>query len=382
MPVTSPRKNLNFKIQLLSGNNVVLVECPGFESELFMPQIVKGRITFQNIIPKRRCCDAANMHTNPIIFPRGIRSNVTITPMRNSQEHLMLNRDNTTVNTPLAKSTPTSLTSLRLRAGKENYLSPQMTPEQVRASCPVADIPSTEDLHMLNLSAPRLSQSEMPAFDTGVGYTSHSPTGMGLNLGNVKSRDQIVCDIARKMQMPLRTYSRRKPSNTNTTPTATTNKPKPVSWSPQKKKKVSTKTPNPAMKVVIRTRKLIVDTKKSLGPHDPNKIVESPVTKRKIIKKQVSGKTRKQFEALKTTAFDLITTPLHTNMSGNLQTQFKLACVNKRSTTLPNYAEVAALPPLQVDREVKLLIAKEKRLKKVKTTKVLPMATLLKGKRI
>uniref|UniRef100_A0A1A9VQJ5 Uncharacterized protein n=1 Tax=Glossina austeni TaxID=7395 RepID=A0A1A9VQJ5_GLOAU len=46
----------HFQIKLLAGNNVVLVEAPGYESEIFVPQTCNGRIAFVNVIPNRRCC--------------------------------------------------------------------------------------------------------------------------------------------------------------------------------------------------------------------------------------------------------------------------------------------------------------------------------------
>jgi len=84
----------------------------------------------------------------------------------------------------------------------------------------------------------------------------------------------------------------------------------------------------------------------------------------KIIRKQVTGKTRKQFEALKITAFDLLTNPCISNMSEDLIKQFQKSCANKVCTTLPNYAEIAVASPLKMDREVKAIMARQKRMER------------------
>lgn len=46
-----------YNIKLLAEKSVVMVECDGFESEIFIPSIVKGRISFLNVIANRRCCN-------------------------------------------------------------------------------------------------------------------------------------------------------------------------------------------------------------------------------------------------------------------------------------------------------------------------------------
>lgn len=49
-----------FSIKLLAGKNIVMVESAGYESEVFVPSIINGRIGLINILPNRRCCPLVN----------------------------------------------------------------------------------------------------------------------------------------------------------------------------------------------------------------------------------------------------------------------------------------------------------------------------------
>ncbi|XP_017027667.1 uncharacterized protein uno [Drosophila kikkawai] len=335
-----------FDIKLLSGKTVVMVECPGYETELFMPQIVKGRITFQNIIPNRRCCPESSMlpreDKRGAAAVRGARS----TPLRLSQ----------TVNlsTPLAKSTPSSGSTVHSRVGKEN-IPPHLTPELGR--CRPVRMPSLDDCD-LNLDLVCASSPEpqvVPACRNLNLEARISPLpACSYNLATVQTKEPVLSRTP-----PVRTYSRKK--------AATPSKTKPTVWSPlQKKRKTSTvsstKGLSPTVKVVMRSRKLIVDNKKTLEPRDLKKI--TPISREMITRKQVTGKTRNQFKALKVTAFDLLTQPALGIMGHELNTQFEQACVNKKATTLPNYAEVAVTEPLKMDYQVKTLLAKQRRMER------------------
>ncbi|KAH8365082.1 hypothetical protein KR084_001088, partial [Drosophila pseudotakahashii] len=359
---------LYFKIQLLSGKTVVMVECPGYESELFMPQIVGGRITFQNIIPNRKCCGGSRMLSDAMKGDMGTRTaNAKSTPRRSLHD--------VNLSTPLAKSTPSSSSSLRARAGKENIL-PQLTPEVARSrpfQLPSLgevdmDVETVGDLicqeqtfHSLRLTSP---EPPLPAYqiESLSGTNVSPPVVPRKNPGYDQSKEPGPKNSTPKLP-PVRTYARKKagtPSKTKPTP----------AWSPLLKRKKyasvsSTKVPTPTMKLEVRHRKLIVDTKKTLDVHDPNKLSSKPITKKKIIRKQVTGKTRKQFEALKVTAFDLLTNPCVTSMSDDLTHQFQQSCQNKICTTLPNYAEIAVASPLKMDREVKALLARQKRMERI-----------------
>ncbi|XP_043640416.1 uncharacterized protein LOC122611422 [Drosophila teissieri] len=391
----TPTKELNFKIQLLSGKNVLLVESPDYESELFMPQIVGGRITLQNIIPNRRCCPESRMLSDPVMGDMDSRTRIAKSPLRRS--FAAANPP-----TPLAKSTPMNTSSLRSLAGKENAV-PQLTPEGLR--CRPFRLPSQGEMHIDELScqgqAPgslASSKSMMSAYsNNSLSQTEmSSPVISSKNVTNVHANEsdrntftplsisetrtsplvlptetyteqnlqamKVVHNKTKEKVAAVRTYSRKKAG------TASKAKPTPV-WSPLQKRKKnssvsSTKVPSPTMKMEVRNRKLIVDTKKTLAAHDPGKLYSGPITMKKIIRKQVTGKTRKQFEALKVTAFDLLTNLCVGNISEDLAKQFQKACANRVCTTLPNYAEIAIVPPLEMDREVTAMIARQKRMER------------------
>ncbi|XP_016957736.1 uncharacterized protein LOC108029752 [Drosophila biarmipes] len=366
-PALSKSKELNFKIQLLSGKNVVLVECPGFESELFMPQIVKGRITFQNIIPNRKCCQESRMLTDSLKADMGTRPGSSKSPPRRSLLDVNLS-------TPLAKSTPSSSSFPRAQADKENVL-PQLTPEVVRCrpfqltSLGEVDMDVVSMSEMLCQEQASKSQNLPSPHPQLAAYQSESLSGTQvsppvlsrLSQASVQSKEHGLNKSTPKIP-PVRTYARKKVG------TAGKTKPAPV-WSPLLKKKKnpsvsSTKVPSPTMKLEVRHRKLIVDTKKTLDVRDPNKLCSAPISMNKIIRKQVTGKTRKQFQALKVTAFDLLTNPCISSMSDDLIKQFQKSCANKICTTLPNYAEIAVASPLKMDREVKAMVARQKRMER------------------
>ncbi|XP_017865214.1 PREDICTED: uncharacterized protein LOC108615310 [Drosophila arizonae] len=390
MPSQAPNTALNFKIKLLSGNNVVLVDCVGFESELFMPQIIKGRITFQNIIPNHRCCNAAaaNVQTGQLILPASKLGDVKIVAgiaagaakRLNCQPHVA------SKTTPLARSTPSSSSSSERaisRADKEN-LSMQMTPEQVRCRVPagtgqMAALPTPSPICLDALETSSTSTVPNLALES---YTNRTVTQDSFNVieppstsslsSSAKSPDFAQCNFMHKAP-PMRTYSRRKPNTTDSnnssgggSSSASVTHPKsPLAWRKKKLTKVSsTKPPSPSMKLELRRRKLIVDQKKSLPKHTYTKITATPITTTKIRRKQVTGKTRQQFDALKGTAFDMLTSMGHSHVSVKLTKQFKEACVEKYSEALPSYAELSGTRPLEHDRQVRSLIAKAKRLDK------------------
>ncbi|KAH8254055.1 hypothetical protein KR032_008269, partial [Drosophila birchii] len=353
--VSTSLSELRFDIKLLSGKTVVMVECPGYETELFMPQIVKGRISFQNIIPNRRCCPESSMlpreddSTPPLV--RGVRN----TTLRLSQ----------TVNlsTPLAKSTPSSGSSSHSRIGKEN-VPPHLTPERVR--CRPIRLPSLDESDMdLDMGC---TSAEPQVVNLNLAPRISPPAAGSYNLATVQTKEPVLSRTP-----PVRTYSRKK--------AATPSKTKPI-WSPlQKKRKTATvsttKGLSPTVKVVMRSRKLIVDNKKTLEARDLKKI--TPISKQMISRKQVTGKTRNQFKALKVTAFDLLTQPAMGLVGDDLNKQFGGACMNKKATTLPNYAEVAVTEPLKMDAQVKALLAKQRRMERVDQQKP-KIAMMPKGK--
>ncbi|KAH8371638.1 hypothetical protein KR093_008341, partial [Drosophila rubida] len=354
MPSQGATTNLTFKIKLLSGKNVVLVDCPGFESELFMPQIIKGRINFQNIIPDHRCCDAAaaNVQTDQLILPGyqlgSLRVLTAPQPINTPQKYSYAGMSNLSV--PLARSTPSNG-----RPGKENV---QLgTPEHARCKFSKEAVPPELPGQALDRTIAQLV--DMPALNVS-NTVMTSPLQFSPNSSLTLSGKSIESRLSKAP--PTKTYSRQKS-------TGTAQLKPPISWSPLPKKKKpskvsSTKSLSPTMKLEVRHRKLIVDNKKSISPSVLQKPVTKAITKTKIRRMQVTGKTRVQFEALKETAFDLLTLPGLGHVSRSLSNQFKDACLDKYSETLPTYAALSKTAPLQLDRQVKTLIAKEKRLEK------------------
>lgn len=355
MPVQTEISNLIFKIKLLSGQNVVLVDCQGFESELFMPQIVKGRISFQNIIPNHRCCDtaAADAQTDQLLLPVHKFGNVRVLAVPRTPQRVTCGPYVGNLSCPLARSTPSS----GARSNKENEAHIQ-TPEQTRFQPPIKiTIPDSLSLNPLETSS---AIQDQEAASVNGSILMNSPLRSSSLTNSQKTTNSPLSVFMHKA--PARTYARQKPKAPNL--------PKsPISWSPLKKKKKtskvsSTKPPSPSMKLEIRHRKLIVDSKKTLPTHDLLKNAGASVSKTKIRRKQVTAKSRAQFNALKGTAFDQLTSPALTYVSSALQSQFQTACVEKFSETLPNYAELSRTQPLQMDRQVRSLVAKEKRLEK------------------
>lgn len=233
MPSQASNANLSFKIKLLSSKNVVLVDCAGFESELFMPQIIKGRINFQNIIPNHRCCDAAaaNVETNQLILPasklggpRGVAG--ASTPQRH---HYGMHVDN--ISAPLARSTPASV-KIIARPGKENVHA--LTPEKTRCN-PTRNVAIPREIpgqHLEKSSTLQLQDMDLPYLNASDALMVSAPRlSPGTSLGQSgKSIDSGLSNFMHKA--PARTYSRRK-SNT----TANNLSKPPITWSPLPKKK-------------------------------------------------------------------------------------------------------------------------------------------------
>uniref|UniRef100_A0A0K8UNN7 Uncharacterized protein n=1 Tax=Bactrocera latifrons TaxID=174628 RepID=A0A0K8UNN7_BACLA len=86
MSLKKDLSKVEFRIKLLSGNNVVLVEANGFESEIFVPEIQNGRISFQNIIPNRRCCFMLNALATKNLARRRRRPLQTTDQLRGTAE--------------------------------------------------------------------------------------------------------------------------------------------------------------------------------------------------------------------------------------------------------------------------------------------------------
>ncbi|XP_067631516.1 uncharacterized protein uno [Eurosta solidaginis] len=138
---------VEYRIKLLSGNNVVLVEANGFESEIFVPEIQNGRISFQNIVPNRRCCFKGTAQTIKGLMRRKRRSVQSTTEQRSTNATTERTRASISpsqtwrlqgggglndihhTHSPLAFSTPASapsptlsyLKKSQMKYNKENY---------------------------------------------------------------------------------------------------------------------------------------------------------------------------------------------------------------------------------------------------------------------
>lgn len=80
--------NMNIQLKLISGSKVVLAECSGYQTELFVPVIVNNQITLQNAVPSRRCCQ---MDTTKSLKRLSIQGE---TPLANSTPNHKSNKEN------------------------------------------------------------------------------------------------------------------------------------------------------------------------------------------------------------------------------------------------------------------------------------------------
>lgn len=98
---------IDYRIKLLSGNNVILVEAAGYESEIFIPSIdCNGRIAFINVMPNRRCCGKTQ---NAEITKQAAVKREVCTPLTSSNLRESSNKENVRLHPmrpPLANSTP------------------------------------------------------------------------------------------------------------------------------------------------------------------------------------------------------------------------------------------------------------------------------------
>ncbi|XP_033252426.1 uncharacterized protein LOC117191761 [Drosophila miranda] len=294
----SPRAELSFTIQLLSGRAVVMVECPGYDTELFIPQIVKDRITLQNIMLNRRCCSESSLTTYPTVQP------VSSPPVRAPKRMI-----SSTLPPPLARSTPTSLsanktveltpeparcqaipTSLSIRRIRAADKTVELTPEPARCQA----IPFESEIQDVSLhvnqsysnssleSHPPLLPPEVLSITDARMSVSSTPNS------NLNASPPLRSSI--RVKPPERTYARRKTDNIGKA------KP-PTKWSPVQNKKrqplSATKGPNPSMHIEVRRRNFLEDTHKTIEPYDLQNAISSLVVQKEIIQRQVTAKTKK-----------------------------------------------------------------------------------------
>ncbi|XP_017147075.1 uncharacterized protein LOC108158855 [Drosophila miranda] len=330
LPALVRKSTLSFTIHLQSEG--VMVECPGYDTELFIPQIVNDRITLQNITMNRRCCSESSLTTYPIVQP------VSSCPPVRAPKRMI----SSTLPPPLAGSTPTSLSVRRIRAANKTVEPSQAIPFESE----IQDV----SLHVNQSSPP-------PPLPPEDGITDARMSVSSTPNSNLNASPPLRSSI--RVKPPERTYARRTTNNIGKA------KP-PPKWSPVQNKKrqplSATKGPNPSMHIEVRRRNFLEDTHKTIEPYDLQNDISLSVVQRETIQRQVTAKTKEQFDALKSTAFDLMTTSAQGNIAEELVQQFQEACIDRRSSTVPNYIQLSVCPQLQLDHEVKALLARKKRL--------------------
>ncbi|XP_002138498.2 uncharacterized protein uno [Drosophila pseudoobscura] len=370
----SPRAELSFTIQLLSGRAVVMVECPGYDTELFIPQIVKDRITLQNIMLNRRCCSESSLTTYPTVPP------VSSGPPVRAPKRMI----SSTQPPPVARSTPTSLSVRRIRAANKTV---ELTPEPARSPA----IPTSLSMRRIRAANKTVELTPEPARCQAIPFESEIQD-VSLHVNQSYSNSSLespppllppevlsITDAmmsvsstpnfnlnasppltsSMRVKPPERTYARRKTNNIGKAKT-------PPKWSPVQNKKQqllsATRGPNPSMHIEVRRRNFLEDRHKTIEPYDLQNTISLPVVQKEIIQRQVTAKTKQQFDALKITAFDLLTTSAQGKIAEELVQQFQEACIDRRSSTVPNYIQLSGSSQLQLDHEVKTLLARQKRL--------------------
>ncbi|XP_065370263.1 uncharacterized protein uno [Calliphora vicina] len=397
----------NYRIKLLAGNSVILLEADNYESEIFMPQIVNGRITLLNIIPNRRCCQVSK--TNVMNFAKK-ESNEQKTYLK--EQNVMKSRklgrmssdgQYSVMCAPLANSTPASVKQ-RNSCGSmpaQRFVSPSPygkstdsylpTPEPVRRA--VAASPTLLDKSQHNLppgiKVARIYHNSMEGTPKKVGrlVTSdrnisgrHSSANVSFlsgsfrlpcspaistNSNNRRSAISTPADsIARwqKVLTPVRTYTRnsKKPIMVR----------RPVSVGSAKKALKSSKViptylvnptqgPNVTQQIEMRKRKLIIDKKVGISPKSFKRQQREPVESYKspanlLHPHSLSLQMPCRFvKSMAMSAFDLLTNSnRHCRMTAKLNQQFRKGCVNKASSTYSKYKLLCSVPQLQQDEQI------------------------------
>lgn len=404
-------QKIDYRIKLLSGNNVVLVEADNYEAEIFTPQIVNGRITFLNIIPNRRCCQVTKTNVMNFAMKEPLASAKYLRE-QNIEKPKKLGRISAgqyfPLIVPLANSTPAAIKrpatcSSMATASFSNSNNPYAsntdcslpTPEPARRAAPVRR--SLLEKSMLNLPpgvrVARIYHNSMEGTPKKVGrlVTTNQNSGTKQNAANVSllsssfrlpcspslskqtSRGRSVINncpttavdsVAKwqKVLTPVRTYTRnsKKPVML----------PRPTNIQSAKKTKKSNKViptylVNPtkgldvSQHIEVKKRKLIIDKKLCISPktfkRQQQEPPESLQTKSTIIQPASLSfhKPRAYMDTLAMSAFDLLTNASRQRcMSDKLKQQFRKGCVNKASSTYSKYKVLCTIPPMQQDEQV------------------------------
>ncbi|XP_053963427.1 uncharacterized protein LOC128866593 [Anastrepha ludens] len=387
---------VEYRIKLLSGNNVVLIEANGFESEIFVPEIQGGRISFQNIIPNRRCCNMLN--ASKILLPKKRRPTQSPEQLSRPAEHhgnsISPSRtwrlqagdgNNSARSPPLAFSTPapapSPTTSFMLRqqskcADKENFMPRQRSLAQAYQTFEMLRTNRSSSIQ-LDRKSPLPKTVSIQCKDSEIDKRINAAIGdSGFNIPDVpnltpsraspkfespnvtKNKTPIpylgTVTKWRKCLTPVRTYSRhginvpRRPSSSSV---------KKARYS--KRVASTTQGTKGSYQIEVRRRKLILDDKTAISPHTFKQQQQPRLHLRsKSPARGRSGaalpKSRKQYDFNVKTAFDQLILPSRSrNMSTKLIKQFKKACVNKASSTCPKYKILCKVPPLEHPKQVR-----------------------------
>uniref|UniRef100_W8B0R2 Uncharacterized protein n=1 Tax=Ceratitis capitata TaxID=7213 RepID=W8B0R2_CERCA len=384
---------VEYRIKLLSGNNVVLVEANGFESEIFVPEIQNGRISFQNIIPNRRCCFMLNALASKNLSRKKRRSTQSttvqlgtaekhhdsISPSRTWRLHggddISRARSPLAFSTPAPAPSPTPSYTLKQQlkyTNKENYRPRPRTLAQAyhtiellraKGSAPIQfaenisnQTPCTKTVRI---------QCEQSEIDRHLNNTNCLESGSGFNIPDVpnitprldspvelknNSKSHTIQTPGtvtkwRKCLTPIRTYSRHGINVPRLTSSSSVKKVRNI-------KKISSSTQGAAgtYKLEFKRRKLIVDPKTIITPKTFKQQLHSTahLSARSPERLCTSTTSRKKFEISKKPAFDMLTAPSRARMmSAKLTQQFKKSCVNKASSTYPKYKILCKIPPLE-----------------------------------
>lgn len=394
---------VEYRIKLLSGNNVVLVEANGFESEIFVPEIQNGRISFHNIIPNRRCCflldalatkNSARRKRRPVqttdqLMGTAEKQRDSISPSRTwrLQGGDEVNRSrsplafSTPAPAPSPSPTPSYTTKPQLKytsnTNKENY--PQrprtlaqayQTIELLRAkgSAPIqlarrniAQTPFTKTVRI------QCEQSEIDRHlnancgDFGSDFNipdvpNFSPRFESPNEMKDKAKKSYISTPGtvtkwRKCLTPVRTYSRHGINVPHLPSSCRVKKVRNL------KKDSSTQGTVGTYKLEIKRRKITVDPKTTITPKTFKQQQYSTAHLRPKSPDRLfaaAANDQKKCDINKQTAFDMLTAPSRSTMiSSKLTQQFKKACVNKASSTCPKYKILCQIPPMEHVEEIR-----------------------------
>uniref|UniRef100_A0A1B0FG82 Uncharacterized protein n=1 Tax=Glossina morsitans morsitans TaxID=37546 RepID=A0A1B0FG82_GLOMM len=286
----------NFKIKLLAGNNVVLVEAPGYESEIFVPQTHKGRIAFVNVIPNRRCCFKTDKNST-------------------SSENAFCGQS-TAIN-KLAKKVlgyDSNGRTARIYGGDDKYspFGKGTLKERQRGDTSPIKQQTTWNLETpqsLRTSAPAKSYCRVDSGDATLWSRNKSKAKDKSTQKLVYNEEIITPTKWRKCLTPVRTYGRSSVTLC--------------------KKRSPTK--------IGRSKVEQTQGKKATCSIDVRK---------HEVKEDIKATSASYLSKDPKTAFDLLTGPARDG-SSKLKKQFRNACVNKAAATHRKYKELCRVPPLE-----------------------------------